>query len=465
MNAHERSGRRTTRRQPLPGQSVSGQSLGSSSAAIRARAAHIVSGVAFEGQSLDALFAAERFESAQERGLLRSMCYDSIRWYVRLDAILARLLSRPGQKLAPQLHSLAIVGLCQLFYSDIPSHAAVAETVNATRAIGEPRASGFLNAILRRALREQVQLGQLVDADIGVRTAHPPWLVNALTRDWPDHVAAMLDANNQRPPFWIRVNRLRITGAEYRERLSAQGISVITTGASPETLLLDQAVDVHELPGFNEGWASVQDAAAQLAAQLVNPQRGERILDACCAPGGKTCHLLELQPELEELVAVDVSATRLERVADNLSRLGLRATLKAADVAEPAAWWNGQGFDRILLDVPCSATGVIRRHPDIKLLRRPQDVVTLAQRQGSLLANMWPLLKPGGRLVYASCSALRAENGAVVAGFLGDEPGAREITGGLVAQLGLPPVSGVGYPIAAGTAAMDGFYYACLEKI
>jgi 16S rRNA (cytosine967-C5)-methyltransferase len=274
----------------------------------------------------------------------------------------------------------------------------------------------------------------------------------------------VLDANNQRPPFWIRVNRLRITGAEYRERLLAQGIGVIATGVSPETLLLDEAVDVRELPGFDAGWASVQDAAAQLAAQFMNPQRGERILDACCAPGGKTCHLLELQPELEELVAVDISATRLERVADNLSRLGLRATLKAADVAEPAAWWNGQGFDRILLDVPCSATGVIRRHPDIKLLRRPQDVVTLAQRQGSLLANTWPLLKPGGRLVYASCSALRAENEAVVAGFLGNEPGARDITAELAAQLGLPQVAGVGYPIAAGTAAMDGFYYACLEK-
>jgi 16S rRNA (cytosine967-C5)-methyltransferase len=374
------------------------------------------------------------------------------------------VLTRPGQRLAPELHSLAIVGLCQLFYSDIPSHAAVAETVNATRAIGEPRASGFLNAILRRALREQVQLGESVDADIAVRTAHPAWLVNALTRDWPDSVASTLDANNQRPPFWIRVNRLRITGAEYRERLSAQGIGVIANGVSPETLLLDRAVDVHELPGFDAGLVSVQDAAAQLAAQFVNPQRGERILDACCAPGGKTCHLLELQPELEELVAVDVSAARLERVAENLSRLGLQATLKAGDAAEPAAWWNGQPFDRILLDVPCSATGVIRRHPDIKLLRRPQDIVTLAHRQGSLLASLWPLLKPGGRLVYASCSALRAENEAVVAGLLKSEPTAREMTAGLAAQLGLPPVSGSGYPIAAGTAAMDGFYYACLEK-
>ena len=464
MNPRERKPRGELR------QPAQQKSPGNSSAAIRARAARIVSGVAFEGQSLDALLTAESFSSAQERGLLRSLCYDSIRWYIRLDALVARLLSRPGQELAPDLHSLAIVGLCQLLYSDIPAHAAVAETVNATREIGEPRASGFLNAILRRFQREQAQLCRTVDADIALRTAHPSWLVEALTRDWPDTAATILDANNQRPPFWLRVNRLRCSGEEYRERLAAQGIEVLATGTVPETLLLAQAVDVHQLPGFGEGWVSVQDAAAQLAAHLLAPRGGERILDACCAPGGKTCHLLELQPELDELVAVDVSAARLQRVEENLQRLGLRATLKAGDAADPASWWDGRPFDRILLDVPCSATGVIRRHPDIKLLRRRQDIVTLAQRQGRLLDSMWPLLKSGGRLVYASCSALRAENEAVVADFLWRESGARDITAGLVGRIGLPASSSegraaAGYPIAAGTAAMDGFYYACVEKV
>lgn len=442
---------------------------GNSSAAIRARAARIVSGVAFEGQSLDALLLAESFSSAQERGLLRSLCYDSIRWYIRLDALVARLLSRPDQQLAPDLHSLAIVGLCQLLYSDIPPHAAVAETVNATREIGEPRASGFLNAILRRFQREQAQLCRSVDAQGGLRTAHPAWLVEAMIRDWPDSFATTLDANNQRPPFWLRVNRLRCSGEEYRGRLAEQGIEVVATGAFPEALLLESAVDVHQLPGFAEGWVSVQDAAAQLAAHLMAPQKGERILDACCAPGGKTCHLLERQPELDELVAVDVSAARLVRVEENLQRLGLRASLQAGDASDPASWWDGKAFDRILLDVPCSATGVIRRHPDIKLLRRPQDIVTLAQRQGRLLDSMWPLLEAGGRLVYASCSALRAENEAVVADFLWREPTARDITATEVAAIGLPlpsagGASAVGYPIAAGTAAMDGFYYACLQK-
>lgn len=461
MNPRERKSRQPAQK-----------ALGNSSAAVRARAARIVSGVAFEGQSLDALLTAESFASAQERGLLRSLCYDSIRWYIRLDALVARLLSRPGQELAPDLHSLAIVGLCQLLYSDIPPHAAVAETVNATREIGEPRASGFLNAILRRFQREQAQLCKSVDADIALRSAHPTWLVEALTHDWPDTVATILDANNQRPPFWLRVNRLRCSGEEYRERLAAQGIEVLASGPVPEMLLLAQAVDVHQLPGFSEGWVSVQDAAAQLAAHLMAPRGGERILDACCAPGGKTCHLLELQPELDELVAVDVSAARLQRVEENLQRLGLRATLEAGDASDPASWWDGRPFDRILLDVPCSATGVIRRHPDIKLLRRRQDIVTLAQRQGTLLDSMWPLLKSGGRLVYASCSALRAENEAVVAGFLWRESGASDVTAELIGQIGpsgLPVSSSgrkaaAGYPIAAGTAAMDGFYYACVEK-
>lgn len=441
---------------------------GTSSAAIRARVAKIVAEVAHDGHSLDALVAAETFQSPQERGLLRSLCYDSIRWYVRLDALLEQLLSRPGQKLSPQLRSLAIVGLCQLVYTDIPAHAAVAETVNATRDIGEPRASGFLNAILRRFQREQHELCARVDRDAAIRYAHPRWLADALASDWPDKVTGILTANNERPPFWLRVNRRRCPVDDYRERLAAVGITAAAAGYAPEALLLDRAVDVHELPGFNEGWVSVQDGAAQLAAHLVAPQRGERVLDACAAPGGKTCHLLELQPELGELVAVDVSAQRLVRVEENLARLGLRASLMAGDADDPAQWWDGRSFDRILLDVPCSATGVIRRHPDIKLLRRADDILTLARRQSRLLHSVWPLLASGGRVVYASCSALRAETSAVIANFLRDQTAARDITSAVTAQLGLPALptesSPIGYAIPAGTAAMDGFYYACLEK-
>ncbi|WP_116807672.1 16S rRNA (cytosine(967)-C(5))-methyltransferase RsmB [Steroidobacter cummioxidans] len=440
----------------------------SASAAVRARAARIVAEVVEHGRSLDAVLGAETTSNKQERGLLRSLSYDSIRWYVRLDALLARLLSRPNQALEPEIRALAIVGLCQLIYTDIPAHAAVAETVAATRELKQPRASGLVNAILRRCQREQAQLLPKIDRDLAVRTAHPRWLVEKLRRDWGDRANDILDANNQRPPFWIRVNRARSAAANYREQLQAQQIGVLASAFDDTALLLDRAKDVSDLPGFSEGLVSVQDAAAQLAGHLLDPQAGERILDACAAPGGKTGHLLELAPELAGLTAVDVSPERLMRVTQNLQRLGVTAQVIAADAAEPASWWDGKPFNRILLDVPCSATGVIRRHPDIKLLRRSDDIAALAVRQLQLLRTLWPLLQPGGRLLYASCSALQAETTAVIAEFLRDEPTARDVTDARLQVL--PPVgegtrAGThGLRIAAGSAGMDGFYYALLEK-
>jgi 16S rRNA (cytosine967-C5)-methyltransferase len=402
------------------------------------------------GRSLDAALTFDPQATRQERGLLRALTYDSIRWYLRLDALLDRLLARPGQKLEPNVRALAIVGLCQLLYTEIPAHAAVAETVEAARHLGHARAAGFINAVLRRCQREHEQLGAQIDRDVAVRTAHPRWLVDALEADWGEQAEALLAANNQRPPFWVRVNRRRMSGAQYRARLAASGIAVANSMYDDEALLLADAVDVADLPGFADGDVSIQDAAAQLGARLVAPEPGERVLDACAAPGGKTGHLLELQPELAELVAVDVSSERLTRIADNLQRLGLSATLAAGDATEPAGWWDGRPFQRILLDVPCSATGVIRRHPDIKLLRRRDDIAPLAARQLQLLRSVWALLAPGGRLVYASCSALQAETVAVVEAFKATDAQARETTAAV--------------RIAAGTAGMDGFYYACLEK-
>jgi 16S rRNA (cytosine967-C5)-methyltransferase len=402
------------------------------------------------GRSLDVALTLDPQATRQERGLLRALTYDSIRWYLRLDALLDRLLSRPGQKIEPDVRALAIVGLCQLLYTEIPAHAAVAETVEAARHLGHPRAAGLINAVLRRCQREHEQLGAQIDRDVAVRTAHPRWLVDALETEWGEQAEAILAANNQRPPFWVRVNRRRTSGAQYRARLAASGIAVASSMYDDEALLLADAVDVGDLPGFADGDVSIQDAAAQLGARLLAPEPGERILDACAAPGGKTGHLLELQPELAELVAVDVSSERLTRIADNLHRLGLSATLATGDATEPAGWWDGRPFQRILLDVPCSATGVIRRHPDIKLLRRSADIGPLAARQLQLLRAVWALLAPGGRLVYASCSALRAETVAVVETFKATDAQARETTAAV--------------RIAAGTAGMDGFYYACLEK-
>ena len=448
----------------------------SSSAEVRAKAARIVADVAERGRSLDAALASESTATRQERGLLRSLSYDSIRWHIRLDALLGRLLSRPNQSLEPEIRALAIVGLCQLIYTDIPEHAAVAETVAATRLLKQPRAAGFINAILRRCQRERAQLLPQIDRDLAIRTAHPRWLVEQLRKDWGTRADQILDANNRRPPFWIRVNRLRVAPANYREQLQARQIGVTASMFEDTALLLDRAMDVSELPGFDAGWVSVQDAAAQLAGHLLDPQPGEHILDACAAPGGKTGHLLELAPELAALTAIDVSAERLTRVEQNLQRLfggsDVRAQVRAADAAEPAGWWDGNPFHRILLDVPCSATGVIRRHPDIKLLRRSDDIASLAARQLQLLRTSWPLLRPGGRLLYASCSALQAETTAVVEEFLRNEPSARDVTGerlqalpAVAEALGAGAHLGAdGLRIAAGSAGMDGFYYALLEK-
>jgi 16S rRNA (cytosine967-C5)-methyltransferase len=438
----------------------------SSSAEIRARAAQAVAQVA-AGRSLDAI--ADVGATPGERGLFRALAYDSIRWYVRLDALLQQMLARPGQKLEPDVHALAIVGLCQLLYTDIPPHAAVAETVNAARVLGRARAAGMLNAVLRRCQREGNALLATIDEDLALRTAHPRWLVDAIRDDFPASFEAVLAANNERPPFWLRVNRRRTSGRDYRRRLEAEGIAIAASLFEDEAVLLERAMDVHALPGFGAGDVSVQDAAAQLAARLVAPRAGERVLDACAAPGGKTCHLLELEPQLAELVAVDVAKSRLERVRENLDRLGLAATLIAGDAERTDAWWDGKPFDRILLDVPCSATGVIRRHPDIKLLRRRKDIESLRERQAALLTQLWPLLAPGGRLVYASCSALRSENADVIGTFAQERGDVRDVTHASIEALGLQQLATgesrePGVRIAAGTAGMDGFYYACLEK-
>ena len=442
----------------------------SASAAVRARAAQIVAQVAKQGHSLDALLAKETRGTPQERGLLRALCFDSVRWYLRLDALLGQLLSRPKQPLTPELHALAIVGLCQLLHTSIPAHAAVDETVNAARVLKQPRAAALLNAVLRRCQREGQRMLASLDRDLAIRTAHPSWLVRMLRADWPDEFETVLEANNRHPPFWLRANRLRGSGLEYRAKLEAAGHRVVAASFDDTALMLERAVDVAELPGFAQGLVSVQDVSAQLAAYLLAPRPGERVLDACAAPGGKTCHLLELQPQVRELVAVDWSKERLARVEENLQRLSLQATVIAGDAAEPQSWWDGVPFERILLDVPCSATGVIRRHPDIKLLRRPEDITALTARQLRILDRAWALLAPGGRLLYASCSALQAENSAIVATFLQARAragaDARDVTREALAAAGIhADVTSPGYAIAAGTGAGDGFYYACLEKL
>jgi 16S rRNA (cytosine967-C5)-methyltransferase len=401
------------------------------------------------------------------RPATQSIAFGTVRWFFELDAFLAALLERPGSKQDPELRALLLVGLFQLRHGATPAHAAVSETVEAARALGHARAAGLVNAILRRFQREGVAIASAAHRDRAARYAHAPWMLDAFGRDWPESWESIAAAGNAEPPMWLRVNARRATRESCLARLAEAGFAATAADFAPEALRLAEPADVHALPGFADGEISVQDAAAQLAPRFLAAVAGMRVLDACAAPGGKACHVLELEPRIAELVALDVDPARAARIESNLARLGLTASVRAADAAKPADWWDGSPFDRILLDVPCSGTGVIRRHPDIKLLRRPADVARFASRQSALLAACWDLLAPGGRLVYASCSVLSDENTGVVADFLERQPRAVDVTES--ARLLLPGslpwrVAGPGCALPSGAADADGFYYACLEK-
>ena len=437
-----------------------------SAPAIRAVAARTVLAVARDGRTLEDALAAAGVPDDQ-RPAVRSLAFGTVRWFIELEACLERLTSRPPAQLDPPVRALALVGLYQLVHGETPEHAAVAETVEAARVLERPRAAGFVNAVLRRFQRERATILEAVRREPPARFAHPAWLIDALRRDWPDEHEALLEAANAHPPMWLRVNVRRTDAGRYADRLRESGLDAVSCAFAPEALKLSRPVEVMKLPGFAGGEVSVQDAAAQLAARLLDARPGSRVLDACAAPGGKACHVLELVPSLGRMVALDLDAARNRRVRENLDRLGLEAKVVTGDACEPAGWWDGQPFDRILLDAPCSGTGVIRRHPDIKLLRRPGDIAAFAARQGRLLRSAWSLLAPGGRLLYATCSVLREENAGVVESFLRAVPEAAEVTESARLFLpGEPPASGAGPGLAlrTGAADTDGFYYACLEK-
>jgi 16S rRNA (cytosine967-C5)-methyltransferase len=429
-------------------------------APVRATAARAVADVVGAGRSLDeALPRALAGLPDRDRALCQAMSYGALRDYPRSAEVIARLLSRPLKRGEHRLEALLHVGLYQIAQMKTPDHAAVAATVEAVKLLGRPGARGLVNAVLRRFIREREDLLAAVNAVETARYAHPAWLIDRLRRDWPEDWTGILAANNEQAPMWLRVNRLRCGRDVWRERLPDE--RTLTSDFAPAAVCLSRPRDVDELPGFRAGDVSVQDAGAQLAAQLVAPAPGERILDACAAPGGKTTHLLELCPDAR-LVAVDSAASRLARVEDNLTRLGLVAESVCGDAAIPDGWWDGDPFDAILLDAPCTASGVIRRHPDIKLLRRETDIAALAAAQTRLLEGLWPLLVPGGRLIYVTCSVFREEGDERIVRFA-------ETT----ADAGVRPVEELGswgHPLTAGRQLLpgatgtDGFYYACLVK-
>ncbi|MDU9411377.1 16S rRNA (cytosine(967)-C(5))-methyltransferase RsmB [Pseudomonas sp. zfem005] len=426
-------------------------------AAARALTA-VLSGKASLGGSLPAQL--ERVDP-RDRGLAQDLAFGAARWQPRLSALAERLLQKPFKSADKDVEALLLVGLYQLFYSRIPAHAAIGETVGAAEKLKKPWAKGLLNAVLRNAQRDGEAIFAELERDPMVRTAHPRWLQKALKAAWPEHWEAICAANNAHPPLILRVNRRHGERDAYLAELRQAGIEAEPCAFSRDGIRLLEARDVKTLPGFADGRVSVQDEAAQLAADLLELAPGQRVLDACCAPGGKTCHLLEAEPGLADVVAVDLEESRLVRVRENLQRLGLHATLIAADGRDTAAWWDGKPFQRILLDAPCSATGVIRRHPDIKLTRQAEDIPALAQLQGELLDALWPTLEVGGILVYATCSTLPMENSENIAAFLARTPGARELD--IAGTFGLKQPHG--RQLLAREDGHDGFYYAKLIKI
>ncbi len=436
--------------------SVSGSSRPLPARALAARAVHQV---LQEGRALDdalaGVFAAAR---AADRGFIQEMAYGALRWAHQLQAIAGWYVPRPLKAGDQDVAALLLVGLYQLRFMRLPAHAAVMETVNAAAALGKPWAKGLVNAVLRSVQRDAAQLAARIAADPAIEFSHPPWLLARIQQAWPAHWRAILAANNERPPMTLRVNLSKLSRAAYLEKLAAAGARAAPLAGIDSGLTLAAPCAVTELPGFADGLVSVQDGGAQLAAIWLDARPGERVLDACAAPGGKACHVLERAAV--ELVAVDRDGARLERLRENLRRLQLAAEVIAADAAEPAGWWDGRPFQRILLDAPCSASGVIRRHPDIKLHRRPSDLERLARGQARLLAGLWPLLAPGGKLLYVTCSILPEENADQITRFLAEHADAAPTP--LATDLG--QACAVGVQLLPGEHELDGFYYACLQK-
>lgn len=429
-------------------------------AAALADAARAVSSVVFDGRSSDDALRA--FDESSQRAAVRAIALGTFRWYLRLAPAIDRLLSRPDG-VANEIRALLAVSAHQIEYSRNAPQATAHAAVDATRILRQGRASGLVNAVLRRFVAEKATLLGQVDRKLSGRTAHPQWLVKLLEEAWPDAAESILTANNEHPPLVLRVDLSRKSREVYLAELAAADIAASAIDWAPAAVRLDRPISVAQLPGFSEGIVSVQDAGAQLAAKLLDVQPGMRVLDACAAPGGKTGHLLESTPD-QDLVAVDVGEDRVALIRQNLERLRRHATVEIADIREPLA--SGRLFDRILVDAPCSSTGVIRRHPDIKLLRRASDIASFAATQEQILRSTFSMLAPGGRLVYCTCSLLPAENEDVVARLLAAESSAR--VAAMPPAVALPPGAldrRLGIQLISGSqAGTDGFYYACVEK-
>lgn len=430
----------------------------------RAQAATCIREVIQHHRSLtDVLQAANQGEQA---AFIQALCYGTLRYIYRLKAVANQLLLKPLKPKDQDIFALLLVGLYQLLYCDTPHYAAVSETVNASKTLKKPWASGLLNKTLRRFLREKESLLKTADEKSSARTNHPNWFITACKKAWPEHWERILQANNEQAPMTLRINRNKTTRDEYLNLLTQEKCDAHRIPFLSEGITLNTPMAVHDLPHFSDGWCSVQDAAGQRAESLLDLKPGQRVLDACAAPGSKTTHLLEQAPELQSLVALDKDPARLAKVRQNMQRLDLKERaqtclkLTLADATHVEQWWDGKPFDRILLDAPCSATGVIRRHPDIKYLRKESDIKKLAEQQFHLLTSLWPLLAEEGLLLYATCSVLPEENEILLKQFLNKQKSAKAVTFTLEDSL----EQRIGHQILPGMEQQDGFYYALLTK-
>ncbi|SMF14956.1 16S rRNA m(5)C-967 methyltransferase [Alteromonadaceae bacterium Bs31] len=427
---------------------------------LRALAAQTLTPVIREGKSLTPLFdvALAKLDN-KERGLFQQLCFGCLRQFHQLQAISQKLLDKPLRNKDSDVFALLLLGLYQLIHLRTPDHAAISETVSATRQLKKPWASRLINGALRNFVRQRAEIEQQLADSAEYRFSHPQWLVDSLQEAWPEHYDAILEANNQQAPVCLRVNKTLCDLTQLQSDLQVQCQPL---KYSADGLRLLESAEIPTLAGFAQGHFSVQDEAAQLAAQLLDLQPGQRVLDACAAPGGKSCHILEKEPNIAELLCIELEKARIPRIVENIERLGLKAPHRIVQAAaeDLHSWWDNTPFQRILLDAPCSATGVIRRHPDIKLLRQPGDLAKLSVLQGHILKTLWHTLAPGGLLVYATCSVLPAENELIIEAFLHQHSDARHLL--ITADWGeTRPFGRQLFPQVGGH---DGFYYACLQK-
>jgi len=436
---------------------------------IRAAAAKCCYAVIDKGRSLgDELPKQQEKIAIKDKGLLQEICYGVLRYLPELESDVRVLMKKPLTGKQRVFHFLLLVGVYQIKYMRIPDHAAINETVAATGALKSRHMKALLNGVLRNFVRAQENKKTDSNQDKlpdSIKFNHPSWFIKKIQHAYPTKWQQILKANQQKPPMWLRVNQQHHSSAEYQVLLETNDVAVNFVEPLSQAIELSKPIDVMKLPGFEQGWVSVQDGAAQQAARLLGCQKGDIVLDCCAAPGGKTCHILEQTADIT-MTAIDIEASRLIKVEENLTRLNLTAKVLAADAADTKTWWQGQQFDRILLDAPCSGTGVIRRHPDIKWLRKATDIDNLVILQQKILKEIWSLLKPGGTLLYATCSILPQENSEQVALFIKENSDAKLVSiDNVNADINADDKSSIGWQLLPDEENMDGFYYAKLIKI